>query len=74
MKPRNFPGRKNERRHKVLARLKHIKNTKAERLGRPPRRNVDYEVDILIERIMRPETARGIRTKIWRGDRGRLRT
>ena len=59
MKPKNFPGRKNERRKKALL------QTLA--YGRKD------EAEVLKSRILPDSMARGIRTKIWRGDRGKLR-
>jgi len=58
MKPRNFPGRKNDRRKAALAR------GPSDKAG----------ADVLRSRILPDQVARSIRTKKDRSDRGRLRT
>lgn len=59
MKPKNFPGRKNDRRKRALA--------QAVRFGRAD------EVEVLKSRIIPDAMARGIRTKKDRSARGKLR-
>jgi hypothetical protein len=74
MYPKNFPGRKNERRRTALKLLSGSRNTKAARLGREPGFDRKEEMRHLAEDLIMPvDTARSIRTKINRASRGRLR-
>jgi hypothetical protein len=65
MKPRNFPGRKNDRRKAALARLKPSVAFNPEK--------AKAEQAVLCSRILPDSMARGIRTKIDRSARGKLR-
>lgn len=67
MKPRNFPGRKNDRR--VVA-LLHMKPPPA---GLPLSEIAKHPHDILRRRILPDAMARAIRTKKDRSARGKLR-
>jgi uncharacterized protein (UPF0371 family) len=66
---RNFPGRKNDRRIKALARLKnnlniHIPETPENKEDLKNRKaRINREIQILEERILEPQVARGIRSK-----------
>lgn len=67
MKPRNFPGRKNDRR---IAALLHMKAPPA---GLSLAQIVEHPHDILRRRILPDAVARAIRTKKDRSARGKLR-
>lgn len=73
MKLSNNPSRKNERRKRALAQLMHPKNTKAQRLDRPPGFNRFEEIDRIQQMLMFDHVARSIRTKKDRSARGKLR-
>lgn len=72
MKPSNFPGRKNLRRMKALNQLQRAKNTKAERLDRPPGFSRKLEQEKLEKLIVPHAVARGVRSKKDRSSRGKL--
>jgi hypothetical protein len=65
MKPANFPGRKNDRRKGALARLRPATAFNPEKATK--------EQEVLRSRILPDSMARGIRTKIDRSARGKLR-
>jgi hypothetical protein len=65
MKPRNFPGRKNDRRKAALARLNPLTAFNPEK--------AKQEQSVLKSRIIPDSMARGIRTKKDRSARGKLR-
>jgi hypothetical protein len=65
MKPRNFPGRENDRRKGALARLKPSAAFNPEK--------AKQEQSVLKSRIIPDSMARDIRTKIDRSARGKLR-
>ena len=71
MHPKNFPGRKNDRRLGALRRLGKING------GTPPGRTSGDSLQAafghLAGLVMAPETARAIRTKKDRRDRAKLR-
>jgi len=66
MKPKNFPGRKNDRRKRALTRL----GAGISMVGVDAKA---VEQRALISRIISESEARGIRTKKDRSARGRLR-
>lgn len=71
MKPKNFPGRKNDRRLGALRRLGKLNG------GTPPGRTKGPELQANINRlaalVMPPDDARAIRTKKDRRTRAKLR-
>ena len=71
MTPKNFPGRKNDRRIAALKRLGKLNG------GTPPGRthglSVQANIKALADRVVPPEQARAIRTKKDRRDRAKLR-
>jgi hypothetical protein len=73
MKPKNFPGRKNDRRKAAQAQLFGAENTRANRLDRPPGFNRAAEINRLSKLIVSDEAARAIRTKKDRSTRARIR-
>jgi hypothetical protein len=73
MKPKNFPGRKNEKRKRALAQLKKAANTKADRLDRAPGFSRAREIERLEAKIMPESVARAVRTKKDRSGRAKLR-
>jgi hypothetical protein len=74
MHPKNFPGRKNDRRRKAVKQLMIPTNTKAERLDRVPGFARMDEIRHISEDLIMPvAVARGIRTKVSRVARGKLR-
>ncbi len=73
MRPANFPGRKNERRKGALLQLLAAKNTKADRLDRPPGFSRQSEVQAVSAAIVLDDVARSTRTKKDRSAHARLR-
>lgn len=67
MKPCNFPGRKNDRRKRALARM-----TKP--VGLSAAEQSEHPYFITAARILPDAVARGVRTKKDRSARGRLRS
>lgn len=65
MKPKNFPGRKNERRKRALGRMKPPRGLSTEELARHP-----FEITRL--RILPDSIARSIRTKKDRSAQARI--
>lgn len=72
MKLKNAPGRKNDRRKRALSQLTKAKNTKADRLERPPGFSREAEKDRLIASIVPDAVARGIRTKKDRSHKAKV--
>jgi hypothetical protein len=67
MKPKNFPGRKNDRRKSALARMD------APRAGMSHAWMAEHPHSLLQKKILPDPVARGIRSKKDRSARGKLR-
>ena len=72
MKPKNFPGKKNDRRIKVLDRLEKnltipVPATLDTKMQEQRVTRIKNELVILKSRIIEPAMARGMRTKKFRG-------